>query len=444
MLEFPKEFTWGAATSSYQIEGAVNEEGRGKSIWDTFCKEPGNVHGGDTGAVASDHYHRYKEDVDLMAHLNLNAYRFSIAWPRILSEGVGEVNPAGLDFYDRLVNELLKHHIKPFVTLYHWDLPQSLQDKGGWINRDSVRWFAEYAAVIADRLGDRVKYWITHNEPWVVAYVGHAFGDHAPGMKDWGKAVQASHHLLLSHGEVVPILREYCGANAQVGITLNLHPAYPATDTEADKEAAHRFDGFMNRWFLDPVFNGEYPQDMLELYKPMGLEIRDGDLETISVPVDFLGINYYTRTVIQKAEGGPLGIEMVKPSDAELTEMGWEIYPEGLYRLLTRVTDDYSPPALYITENGAAFDDEVSDDGKVHDPKRVDYLREHFRQAHRAIEAGVPLKGYFVWSFMDNFEWAHGYSKRFGITYVDYETQERIPKDSAAWYRDVIAANGLT
>ncbi len=439
---FPNGFVWGAATASYQIEGAANEDGRGESIWDRFSHTPGNVLNGDTGDVADDHYHRWPQDVALMQSLGLKAYRFSIAWPRVIPDGIGAVNAAGLDFYDRLVDGLLAAGIEPFVTLYHWDLPQALQDRGGWPNRDSVAWFADYVAVVSRRLSDRVRYWITHNEPWVVAFVGHLMGVHAPGMRDPKAALQAAHHLLLSHGQAVSILRRN-GNGAQVGITLNLSWVDPASDRPADIEAARRQDGYVNRMFLDPVFKGSYPSDFMELCGDLAPRIEEGDLQQISAPIDFLGVNYYSRSVVADDPNIPiLRARAVLPPEAEYTEMGWEVYPEGLYRLLRRLQEDYAPGALYITENGAAFADRV-EDGRVHDERRVAYLREHFAAAWRAIQEGVPLRGYFVWSLLDNFEWAYGYSKRFGIVYVDYATQERILKDSALFYRDVIAANGL-
>ena len=444
ILRFPEGFVWGAATSAYQIEGGVAEGGRGPSIWDTFCRSECKVFQGHTGDVACDHYHRYAEDVELMRSLGLHAYRFSIAWPRILPEGRGEVNPEGLDFYDRLVDALLAAGIQPFATLYHWDLPQALQDAGGWASRDTVGAFCEYADAVSRRLGDRVKNWITHNEPWVVAFLGHAWGRHAPGLQDMATALQVAHHLLLSHGESVPILRENGGAGAQVGITLNLAPVHPASPAAKDVAAARRRDGYLNRWFLDPLFKGTYPEDMLALYGELAPTVRPGDMARIAAPLDFLGVNYYTRNLVRDDPESPeLGSRLVTPEGAEVTEMGWEVYPQGLYELLIRLRDDYRPPAIYITENGAAFPDEATPDGRVFDPRRIAYLDGHLRQAHRAIREGVPLKGYFVWSLLDNFEWSHGYSKRFGLVYVFYPTQQRIVKESGYWYRRVIERNGL-
>ncbi len=445
VLRFPDGFLWGAATSAYQIEGGVAEGGRGPSIWDTFCQIEGKVFQGHTGDVACDHYHRYADDVALMRSLSLHAYRFSIAWPRILPQGRGTVNPQGLDFYDRLVDALLMAGIQPFATLYHWDLPQALQDAGGWANRDTVSAFCAYADVVSRRLGDRVKHWITHNEPWVVAFSGHQFGRLAPGIKDMATALQVAHHLLLSHGESVPILRRNGGAGTQVGITLNLTPVEPDSLAEADVAAARRKDGYLNRWFLDPLYKSSYPEDMLAFYGELAPAVQHGDMACIAAPLDFLGVNYYTRNVVQDdPQSQVVQTRQIVPQDAEVTEMGWEVYPQGLYDLLARLHADYHPLAIYITENGAAFPDEATPDGRVFDPRRIAYLDSHLRQAHRAIQDGVPLKGYFLWSLLDNFEWSHGYSKRFGITYVFYPTQQRIVKESGHWYRQVIERNGLT
>ena len=443
-LTFPPHFYWGTATASYQIEGGWNEDGKGESIWDTFSHTKGKIRDGSTGDVACDHYHRWKEDVALMREIGCNAYRFSISWPRVIPKGKGKVNPLGLSFYDRLVDALLEAKITPFITLYHWDLPQALQDEGGWANRDTAYYFAEYASVVGHKLGDRVKHWITHNEPWVVAWIGYGWGEHAPGIRNEGVAIQVAHHLLLSHGLAVEVLRDI-SADSEIGITLNLSPIHPASDSEEDKLAASRQDGFLNRWFLDPVFRGHYPPDILELYSGYAPKVLPGDMAIISRRIDFLGINYYSRGIVKfNPKAGPLQAEGVAPEGAEFTEMGWEIYPPGIYKIITRVWEDYQPKKIYITENGAAFADEIAPDGGVHDQKRIDYLREHFVQAHRAIEEGANLCGYFIWTLMDNFEWAHGFTKRFGIVYTDYPTQRRIMKDSALWYKKVIEENGVT
>lgn len=439
-MHFPSDFIWGTATASFQVEGGRQE--RGDCIWDDFCRWPGKVAAGDTGDVADDHYHRYGEDVALIASLGCQAYRFSISWPRVLPEGKGEVNAQGLDFYDRLVDALLEADITPFVTLYHWDLPSALQRLGGWAARDTAYRFADYAMVVAKRLGDRVNHWITHNEPWVVAFLGHLTGMHAPGWDDLALALQVSHHLLLSHGLAVPILRESGRQDTQVGITLNMSPIYAASDAEVDIEAARRHDGYLNRWFIDPLLLGSYPSDMWQYYAWQTPRVAPGDLETIGAPIDFLGVNYYNRTVIQHGDVGFLNTRSVKPQ-GEYTAMDWEVYPQGLTALLLRLTRDYGVPDLYITENGCAYEDVVEADGAIHDQKRLAYLQQHFAAAHEAIKHGAPLKGYFVWSLMDNFEWAYGYTRRFGITYVDYNSQRRTLKDSALFYRQVIAANAV-
>jgi len=440
LIKFPKDFTWGVATSSYQIEGAVNEDGRTLSIWDTFSKTEGKTYQGHTGDVACDHYHRYKEDVEIMKEIGVKAYRFSIAWPRIFPEE-GKYNPKGMDFYKRLVDELLKRDIMPVATIYHWDLPQWAYDKGGgWLNRDSVKWYLEYASKLFEELGDVVPLWITHNEPWCSSILSYGIGEHAPGHKNYREALIAAHHILLSHGEAVKAFREMNIKGSKIGITLNLTPAYPASEKEEDKLAAQYADGFANRWFLDPIFKGNYPEDMMELYSKIIGEfdfIKEGDLETISVPIDFLGVNYYTRSIVKYDEDSMLKAENV-PGPGKRTEMGWEISPESLYDLLKRLDREYTKLPMYITENGAAFKDEVTEDGRVHDYERIEYIKEHLKVIARFIEEGGNLKGYFVWSLLDNFEWAHGYSKRFGIVYVDYETQRRILKDSAWWYKEVI------
>ena len=435
-MSLPPDFVWGAATAAYQVEGAAGEDGRGESVWDRFSATPGKVRNGDSGAVACDFYHRYPDDIALMCDLGLDAFRFSIAWPRIQPTGRGPANVAGLDFYDRLVDELLANGITPFPTLFHWDTPQALEDEGGWTNRATAEAFVEYAALVAERLGDRIAHWATHNEPWVVAWIGHAWGQHAPGRTSESDAIAAAHHLLLSHGWAVEVLRE-ASPDAAVGIVLNLEHVDPLSDAPADLAAARELDGTANRWYLDPIFRGSYPADLVDRYAP---PVRDGDLEAIAAPIDFLGVNNYFRFVVEAGSNGD-GPHIVHDPDWERTDMGWEVYPEGLYRLLTRVARDYEPAALYVTENGAAYGDIRSHDGRVHDPERIAYIESHIDAVRRAAADGAPMKGYFVWSFLDNFEWSLGYGKRFGIVYVDYPTLERVPKDSFYRYRDLIVAS---
>jgi beta-glucosidase len=442
-LIFPKNFVWGAATASYQIEGAWDEDGKSESIWDRFSHTPGKVDNGDTGDIACDHYHRWRDDVALMKEMGLKAYRFSTSWPRILPAGHGKVNQTGIDFYSQLVDALLEAGIEPYVTLYHWDLPQVLQDEGGWPARMSVDAFVEYADVVSRALGDRVKNWITFNEPFVSAVVGYLEGRHAPGIKDQHQALAVSHHLLLSHGKAVPIIRRNC-PRANVGIALNMVPQVPASRSAADRARATWMDGFINRWFLDPLVGRNYPHDMVLAFGDTMDFVQAGDTEAIAVPVDFVGVNYYTRDIVRSSQvrEGKNAKREVFPND-EYTDMGWEVYPEGIYNWLGRLHFDYDFPAIYITENGAAFLDKVGSDGQVDDPARLSYIKRHLQQVHRAIEIGVPVKGYFAWSLMDNFEWSYGFTKRFGLIYVDYETQQRIPKSSARWYGQVIRANAL-
>jgi beta-glucosidase len=443
---FPTNFVWGAATSSYQIEGARHDDGKSDSIWDTFSNTPGKIQDGANGDVACDHYHRYQEDVALMAELGLQAYRFSISWPRILPAGRGQINQKGLDFYGRLTDALLEANITPYVTLYHWDLPQILEDQGGWPARDMVDAFVEYADVVTSYLGDRVKNWITFNEPFVSALLGYQFGFHAPGVKSPNAGLRAAHHQLLAHGRSVPVIRQN-SPGAEVGITLNMSLNVPASASAADQARARYQDGFVNRWFLDPIYGRHYPADMVVAYRQQFDEsfdfIQDGDFETMAVPTDFFGLNYYTRHVVRNEEAENNLPQTEFESSENRTDMNWEVYPEGLYQILNRLYFEYNVPKIYITENGASYADGPDENGRVRDERRLSYLRQHFEAAHRAIVNGVPLAGYFVWSFMDNFEWSHGYSQRFGITWVDYETQERILKYSALWYKQVIAENGL-
>jgi beta-glucosidase len=449
-VRFPPNFTWGTATSAYQIEGAWNEDERGPSIWDTFCHQRGHVHADETGDTAADHYHRWAEDIEMMSAMGLKAYRFSIAWTRIIPAGAGPVNKAGLDFYERLIDGLLAKGITPYPTLFHYDLPQPLQDRGGWPKRDTAQRFGDYASVLADRLGDRVDHWITHNEPWVTAFLGYFNGTHAPGLHNPFATVAAIHHLLLSHGYAVQALRAGARRQIQVGIALNLSPVYPASPSPRDAEAARFVDGLVNRIILDPLLKGHYPADITQgwlwrcLERGLGRRPRDliqaEDLKIIATPLDFVGVNYYSRAMVRYL---PLLQAMqVRPNDGEYSEM-WEIYPPGLYDLLTRLHADYGHANLIVSENGIPVPDVVSDDGRVHDAGRVNYLRAHITQLRRAMDAGVPVTGYFVWSQLDNFEWVYGYTKRFGFVYVDFETKQRIMKDGGWWYAQVIHENGL-
>lgn len=442
-LSFPKNFIWGVATSSYQIEGAWNEDGRGVSIWDTFSHTKGKIVNDENGDVAADHYHRWKEDIALMSELGIKAYRFSTAWPRILPEGVGRVNKKGLDFYDRIVDELLKRKIEPYVCLYHWDLPQPLQDKGGWPNREIVNHFAEYARVVAGRLGDRVNVWFTHNEPWVASFVGYFLGEHAPGKKDIGAAVRSLHHLLLSHGLAAEVIRSEVKHPVKIGITLNLNPVHPATDSKKDREAAERVDMFMNRIVLDPLLKGTSPIQESSIAKLLtGKLIQEGDLEKIR-QLDILGVNYYSRAVMKHDPKFPVvNVAQVHPVGNEYSGM-WEIYPEGMYDILKQVWSYQPTCELMITENGVPVPDGVDFDGRVRDERRIRYLQNHIAQVHRAMEDGIPVKGYFHWSLMDNFEWALGYGQRFGLIYVDWKTQKRIVKDSGRWFAKVIEENSI-
>jgi beta-glucosidase len=444
---FPADFLWGVATSSYQIEGAWQEDGKSESIWDRFAHTPGTIEDGSNGDIACDHYHRWPEDIALMRSLGIQAYRFSIAWPRILPGGTGQVNQAGLDFYSRLVDGLLEAGITPWVTLYHWDLPQILQDAGGWPVRSTAEAFVEYADVVSRRLGDRVKHWITHNEPFVVAMMGYWWGQHAPGLTDIALAFRTTHHLLLSHGWAVPVIRGN-SPDAQVGITLNLSDYVPASPSAADVRAATQGDGLGNRLYLDPLYGRHYPADLMaEFESRTGESMNDwveaGDLEAIVVKTDFLGVNFYNRWVVRDDEAPNNLPPTLTTVDSEFTDMGWEVYAPSLRRLLARLHFDYQVPAIYITENGAAYGDGPDADGRVVDERRIRYMHEHLAACHEAIALGAPLRGYFAWSLMDNFEWAYGNTKRFGIVWIDYETQKRIPKESAYWYQDVIGRNGF-
>lgn len=440
---FPRHFLWGAATAAYQIEGAIYEDGRGSSIWDDFAATPGKTYQGHSGEVADDHYHHVEEDTDLMVHLGLSAYRFSIAWPRILPEGRGTINQGGLDFYDRLVDTLLVKGIVPFATLYHWDLPSPLQQEGGWVNRATAYAFADYAEIVTRRLGDRIANWITLNEPWCSAYLGYGVGVHAPGHRDRQAAIDAAHHLLLGHGLAVSRMRTHLPSTAQVGITLLLNQVYGAderAETVRDVELAKEFS---NGWFLDPIYRGAYPERFFEHMALNPPPIQQGDLESIATPLDFLGVNNYSRILVRGAQMQPLAdhCEIVSPvPNACYTDMGWEVYPNGLRDLLVHVGRAYHVNKLYVTENGAAFPDSWDGGDTVSDPRRVDYLRMYITACAEVIEQGIPLYGYFVWSLLDNFEWSEGYAKRFGIVYIDYPTKRRVIKESGHWYAALLNA----
>ena len=437
-MTFPRDFAWGAATAAFQIEGATTADGRGESIWDRFSGTPGKVANGDTGEPACEHYFRWRDDVELMRSLGLQGYRFSISWPRIQPDGRGPANAKGVDFYRRLIEGLRERRIEPLVTLYHWDLPQRLEDEGGWTSRDTAERFAEYASLMFDELGDSVDAWVTHNEPWVAAFLGYAYGTKAPGLQDWRGALAASHHLLLSHGKAVSAFRSG-GRDGQIGITLDLTQVY------GDPEAARRLDGHRNRWFLDPLLRGGYPADTVDLYEerfgPLDFVRRD-DLEQIAQPIDFLGVNFYQPAVVRIADREPLGLEQIETNGRQ-TAMGWRVEPDTFTALLVRLKRDYGEIPLVITENGAAFDDPPLDGHPVvEDPERVAYLREHIAAVEHAIDSGVDVRGYYVWSLFDNFEWEHGYASRFGIVHVDFGSQRRTPKRSALWYRDLIRTQG--
>jgi beta-glucosidase len=436
-LHFPSNFLWGAATAAYQIEGAWNAEGKGESIWDRFSHTPGKITHADTGDVACDHYHRYAEDIALMRQLGLKAYRFSVSWPRVLPAGLGRVNPAGLDFYDRLVDALLAANVEPFITLHHWDFPQGLHDRGGWMNRDNLPYFADYAALMVKRLGDRVRRWATLNEPGDIADSGYGSGEHAPGIKnDWKTVRQVTHNLNLAHGLAVQAIRA-ADPTLEVGIVLDLWGVDPASDDPADIAAADHIWNSQRITFIHPIFQGHYHPAMIDAVGDNLPEIKSGDMALISQKLDFIGINSYSRTL-----AGARGVISPVPG-SEYTALGWEVCAPAFRRMLNRINHDYKLPPIYITENGAAFKDVVAADGKIRDERRLDYLRQYIAQVRLAMQDGVDVRGYFVWSLLDNFEWGHGYSERFGLIRVDYDTQKRTIKDSGEWYSRVIASNSV-
>ena len=448
---FPRDFKWGTATSSYQIEGAPTAGGKGPSVWDSFSHIEGKIKNGDTGDTACDHYHLWRDDIELLKKLGVNAYRFSISWPRIFPTGKeNEPNQIGLDFYSRLVDTLLENQITPFITLNHWDIPQGLEDIGGWPERDIVHEFVKYSYHVSKHLGDRVRNWITHNEPWCVSYLGYIEGHKPPGLiNKWSKSLATAHHLLLSHGMAIPEIRNN-SKQSEIGITLNLNTATPASGSTYDEDACRFFDGQFNRLYLNPLYNNEYPDDVFEYLKTKSLIsesdlnfIKQGDLNIISTKTDFLGVNYYSRAVIRNEEideknNLPRNVDM-----GPKTDFGWEIYPPGIYDLLMRLKKEYKVQNIYITENGCSYSDGPNSEGKINDKRRIEYYRSHLTELKRAIEDGAPCSGYFAWSLMDNFEWAQGFSQRFGLIWVDFETLERIPKESYYWYKKYISANGL-
>lgn len=450
MLRFPEGFLWATATATVQVDGAWNEGGKGESIWDRFAKDPAHIDDRSTPAVTCDHLRRYGEDFALMASLGLRNYRFSIAWPRVVPDGDGAVNPAGLDVYDRLVDAMLGHGIRPFATLFHWDLPQALQEKGGFASRATIDAYVRYAEAVVRRLGDRVKDWMTHNEPWVFSFCGHLYGVHAPGLKDLRTALAVAHNLLVSHGKAVPAIRAAC-PGARVGLVNNLEWIEPASDRVEDVAAATRWDGAFNRWFHDPLFGRGYPHDLEAWYGADGPAIAPGDLEAIAAPVDFLGVNYYTRRLIahdptpraQSTRAFLSAKQIYWPFVPRAEFEEWEIAPEGLYRTLLRLQRTYRPPSLLVTENGTSFPDRPGPDGAVHDLFRVRYVARHAAAVHQAIADGADVRGYFLWSFMDNWEWAFGFTKRFGMIHVDYESQKRTLKDSGRWFAQAARENGF-
>ena len=443
-ISFPKNFLWGTASASYQIEGAHNEDGKGESIWDRFSHTPGKIKHGDTGDVACDFYHRYRDDIAMMADLGLNAARISLAWPRIVPHGKGEPNQKGIDFYNRVIDELLKHNIQPFVTLYHWDLPQALEDLGGWSNRDVARHFADYAAICAKNFGDRVKHWMAFNEPWIFTVLGYMFGIHAPGIQNRRLAMKAGHIVNLAQGMGVRAIR----ANTKpemVGTAFSMQPIFPKTDSIEDREAAERYHRFNNVWFLETAMEGRYPKIFLDGTEEEWLDVRPGDMETVKAPLDFIGINLYTRmTIAHDPHDTMMGTRPAYHGEEnELTDFGWEVYPQALSEMILRISRDYPKMPIYVTENGASYGEKPDADGQVRDQRRIRFLRGYIGEMGRAIEKGADVRGYFLWTFTDNFEWAEGFQQRFGIVYCDFETQQRIVKESGHWYSQLARTNVL-
>lgn len=445
-LEFPKGFVWGTASASYQVEGAVKEDGRGESIWDRYCAIPGNVANGDTGDVACDHYHRFREDIALMKQLGMKGYRFSVSWPRVCPGADGVINEAGLQFYSELVNCLLEADITPYVTLYHWDLPQAMQDIGGWANPEMPRYFLHYAQAVMQRLGDRVRHWITLNEPYCAAFLGNGEGRQAPGLHDFSTALRVAYHMYVGHGEVVKYFRS-SWLKGKIGIALNLMGRLPFSDSPQDQAAAMRADGFLNRWFLDPLIRGQYPQDMVALYRNAGVvlpEVTEDAMRLIRQPLDFIGLNYYNDFYVKDAaEKWPTRFVVENPPHMPVNDRSWPITEDGFLHMLLRLKKEYGIQNILITENGTATNEVVDRMGRVDDPQRVDYLARHLHKLHQAIAEGVNVIGYMQWSFCDNFEWSFGYHSRFGLVYIDFKTQKRIVKQSGYWYSRVAQQNCL-
>lgn len=443
-IRFPAGFLWGTASSSYQIEGAWNQDDKGESIWDRFCHTPGKIKNRDTGDLACDFYHRYAEDIALMAEMGLNAARISLSWPRIIPEGRGKVNQRGIDFYNRVIDELLRRGLEPFVTLYHWDLPQTLEDGGGWPNRELAEYFRDYSEIAARNFGDRVKHWIVFNEPWVFTVLGYLLGIHAPGRREPTEALKAMHVVNLAQGMAVRVLRELARPEA-IGTAFSMQPCYPKRDTSDDRAAAERFGRFLNFWFLEPVMNGRYPEIFLSGNNDELLGIEPGDMEIAKAPLDFIGINLYTRMFVAHDPDEPnLGVRHASAEEgAELTDFKWEVYPPALSRMILDVTREFGRPPIYITENGCSYGEGPAPDGKVHDQRRISFLQRYIAEAGRAIEQGADLRGYFQWTFTDNFEWAEGFSQRFGAVYCDFKTEKRIVKDSGHWYSALACSNVL-
>ena len=443
-ISFPKDFLWGTASASYQIEGGWNVDGKSESIWDRFSHTPGKIKTGETGDVACDFYHRYADDIALMQDLGLNAARISLSWPRIMPDGKGPVNQKGLDFYNRVVDEMLKRNIQPWVTLYHWDLPQSLEDAGGWPNRDLAEIFRDYAAVVADALGDRVKHWMAFNEPWIFTMLGYSTGIHAPGRKETDNAMKATHTVNLAQGMAIRALRESKNHPEAVGTAFSMSPVHPETGSLEDRTAAERWHRFCNMWFLDTVMHGKYPEAYLHGSVEDHVEIRAGDMDLIKAPLDFIGINLYTRTVVtHDSHDRYMGVKRVRAGGEEVTDFGWEVYPLALSEMITRVSKDYQGVPIYVTENGCSYGDGPGADGKVNDQRRVSFLRRFIGEVGHAMKAGADVRGYFLWTFTDNFEWAEGFGQRFGIVHCDFKTQQRIVKESGHWYSRLARTGAL-